>query len=241
MRKLLYLATSLMLCAMVMFLCSCASIGQGGSIDLKKDPIKPAPDLNKDATMDPSTNALTVTKEGITITIEHWSRARCDSKYTTASTRSPFFYLDTWSQSFQNEAFHVKIKNDTPRGVLVDFKTTKLYDERNYEYAPVTYDEIQYKFKSKSYLDLRTKNGLEVARQIMLSEVLGPKRLVPVAKTEEGFLPFFTPSAQAEKVWLIIRLEKEPETATASYQKVEFRFDYKQDLALRQVQPSTKR
>ena len=229
-----------MLCAMVIYLCSCASMG-GSNFDLTKDPIKPAPDLNKDSTIDPSTNAITITKEGITVTVEHWPRVRLDRTYTTASERSPFFYLETWSQSFQNEAFHVKIKNDTPKGVLVDFKMTKLYDERNYEYVPVTYDEIYYKFVSKSYMDLRTKNGLEKAKQIILSEVLGPKKLIPAGKTGEGFFPFFTPSSQAEKVWLIVRLEKEPESATGEYKKVEYRYDFTQDLALRRVQPSTKR
>ena len=239
MRRLLYFATSLMLCFMVIYLCSCAA--GGVSIDLKKDPIKPATDLNKEATINPSTNALTMTKEGITVTVEHWSRARLDQKYTTASMRSPFFYLETWSQSFQSEAFHVKIKNDTSRGAVVDLKETKLYDERQYEYAPTTYDEIKYKFTSKSYMDLKTKNGLETAKQILLSEVLGPSRLIPAGKEVEGFLPFFTPSTQAEKVWVIVRLEKEPETATGIYQKAEFRFDFTQDLALRRIQPPTKR
>jgi len=240
MRRLLYLATSLMLCFMVIYLCSCAA-GGGVSIDLKKDPIKPATDLNKEATIDPSTNALTMTKEGITMTVEHWSRARLDQKYSTASMRSPFFYLETWPQAYQSEVFHVKIKNDTSKRVVVDLKETKCYDERQYEYAPTTYDQIKYKFASKSYMDLKTKNGLETAKQILLSELLGPSRLIPAGKEVEGFLPFFTPSTQAEKVWVIVRLEKEPEIATGIYQKVEFRFDFTQDLALRRIQPPTKR
>jgi len=238
MRRFLYLAMGLMLCAIAMYLCACASTGV--SVDMRNDPIKPSPEL-KEGTVNPSTNAITITREGITITTEHWSRARLDRKFTTASNRSPFFYLETWSQSMQSEVFHFMIKNDTPRGVLVNFKETKLYDERQYEYIPITLEDLRYKFVSKSYMDLRTKNGLDAAREIMLQEVLGPARLIPAGKMVEGFLPFFTPSTQAEKVWVIITLEKEPETATAAYQKVTFRFDYKQDLALRKIQPPTKR
>jgi len=239
MRRLLYFAMSLMLCAMAMYLCACASTG-GVSIDVKKDPIKPASDLNKDATVNPSTNAITFTKEGITVTVEHWSRARLDNKFTTASQRSPFYYLDTWPQSMQSDVYHVSIKNDTTRGVVMNFKETKLYDERQYEYIPTTIEELSYRFKTKSLMDLKTKNGMELAPQILLQSRLGPKSRISAGETLEGFIPFFTPSSQAEKVWLIIVLEKEPETSTAAYQKVPFRFDYKQDLVLRKTQPITK-
>jgi len=238
MRKISCFALFLMLSTMVIYLCSCAS--SGGGVDLKNDPLKPSPEL-KEGTVDPSTNAITITKEGITVTVEHWSRARLDRKFTNASQRSPFFYLETWPQSMQSEVFHVKIKNDTPRGVLVDFKETKLYDERKYEYFVVTLDDLRYKFVTKSYMDLKTKNGLDIAKQILLMEVLGPSRLIPAGQSAEGFLPFFTPSSQAEKVWLIVVLEKEPEVATAAYQRVDFRYDFKQDLVLRKTQQPTKR
>jgi hypothetical protein len=238
MRKLSYPILTLMLSAMIIYLCSCAS--GGGSIDLVKDPIKPSPEL-KEGTVNPSTNTITITKDNITIMVEHWSRAKLDRKFTTADRRSPFFYLDTWSQSAQSEVFYVTIKNDTPRGVVVNFKETTLNDERQYQYTPTTYDEIRAKFVSKSYMDLRTKQGLETARTVLLSEVLGPSRLITVGKTAEGFVPFFTPSAQAEKVWLIITLEKEPETKTGLYEKVIYRFDFKQDLMLRKSQPPAKR
>ncbi|MGB9596053.1 MAG: hypothetical protein ACPL7B_07205 [Candidatus Poribacteria bacterium] len=238
MRKISYFTLILMLSAMAIYLCSCAS--SGGGVDIKNDPIKPSPEL-KEGTVDPATNAITITKEGITVTVEHWSRARLDRKFTTASQRSPFFYLETWSQSMQSEVFHVRIKNDTPRGVLVNFKETKFYDERKYEYFVVGLDELQYKFVSRHYMDLKTKNGLELAKQILLTEILGPSRLIPAGQSVEGFVPFYTPSSQAEKVWLILVLEKEPEVATAAYQRVDFRFDFKQDLTLRKTQPPTKR
>jgi len=238
MRRFLYFTMGLMLCAMAVYLCACAA--GGVSYDTAKDPIKPAPDLNKDSTIDPSANAITITKEDITVTVEHWSRARLDNKFTTSSQRSPFYYLDTWPQSLQSEVFHVKITNNTPRGVVMNFKETKLYDERQYEYVPTTLEEIHYKFVSKNLQDLKTKHGLEAAPQILLQTILGPKSLIPAGKTMEGFVPFFTPSTMAEKVWLIIVLEKEPETATAAYQKVSFRFDYIQNLTLRKTQPVTK-
>ncbi|MEK7395609.1 MAG: hypothetical protein AAB116_01615 [Candidatus Poribacteria bacterium] len=238
MRKLSYFALNLMLLAMAIYLCSCAS--SGGGVDVKNDPIKPAAEL-KEGTVDPSSNSITITKEGISITVEHWSRARLDRKFTTASQRSPFFFLETWPQSMQSDVFHIMIKNDTAKGVLVNFKETKLYDERNYEYIVITHEELRYKFVSKSYMDLKTKNGLDQARQTLLTEVLGPNRLIPAGKMVEGYTPFFTPSSQAEKVWLIFVTEKEPESATANYQRVDFRFDYKQDLVLRKTQPPTKR
>jgi hypothetical protein len=238
MRKLSHFALNLMLLAMAIYLCSCAS--SGGGFDVKNDPIKPADEL-KEGTVNPSLSSITVTKEGISVTVEHWSRARLDRKFTTATQRSPFFYLESWAQSMQSEVFHVMIKNDTAKGVVVNFKDTKLYDERKYEYITIMLEELRYKFISKSYMDLKTKNGLDLAKQMLLSEVLGPSRLIPAGKTVEGFVPFFTPSSQAEKVWLILVTEKEPETATANYKRVDFRFDYKQDLALRRIQPPTKR
>lgn len=238
MQKISNFAFVLLTFAMAIYLCSCAS--SGGGVDIKNDPIKPSPEL-KEGTVDPATNAITITKEGITVTVEHWSRARLDRKFTNATQRSPFFYLETWSQSMQSEVFHVRIKNDTPRGVIVDFKETKFYDDRKYEYFVVGLEELQFKFVSRHYMDLKTKNGLELAKQILLSEVLGPSGLIPAGQSAEGFLPFYTPSSQAEKVWLILVLEKEPEVATAAYQRVEFRFDFRQDITLRKTQPPTKR
>lgn len=239
MRKLSYPILSLMLIAIAIYVCSCAS-GGGVSVDLKNDPIKPSPEL-KEGTVEPSTNAVTISKDGVTVIAEHWSRARLDRKFTTADQRSPFFYLETWPQSMQSEVFYVTIKNDTPRAILVDFKETKLNDERQYQYAPTTLEELRYKFVTKSYMDLKTKQGMERAKEILLQEKLGPSRLIPSGKIAEGFLPFFTPSTQAEKVWLIVALEKEPAVATAVYEKALFRFDYTQDLNLRKTQPPTKR
>jgi len=238
MRKLTYPILTLMLSAMAIYLCSCAS--GGVSIDLRRDPIKPSPEL-KEGTVDLSTNTITMTKDDITVTLEHWSRARLDRKFTTSTQRSPFFYLDTWPQSMQSEVFYVTVTNNTPRSIVFDFKETTLNDERQYQYVPTTYDEIRYKFVSKSYMDLKTKQGLEAARQVLLSERIGKDGVIAAGKTVEGFLPFFTPSPQAEKVWTIITFEKEPEVATLAYEKAAFRFDYKQDLALRASQPPTKR
>jgi len=237
MRKFAYLALNIASAAVViMYLSSCFAGGGGAG----KDPITPAPDL-KEGTVDPRTRAITITKGGVSVTVEHWSKYRLDHKYTTPTTRSPFFYLGTWSQSFQSEAFWVTIKNDTPRGVVVNFKETKLYDERKYEYVPTELDELEYRFRTKGYFDLKAKNGLELARQILLMAVLGPKRLVPAGKTVGGFIAFYTPSKQAATVWLIITLEKEPELATAAYEKLSYRYDFVQNLALRTTQEATVR
>ncbi len=239
MRKLTYAVLTLMLSAMAIYLCSCAS-GGGVSVDLRRDPLKPSPEL-KEGTVEPSTNAITIIKDDITMTLEHWSRARLDRKFTTSTRRSPFFYLETWPQSMQSEVFYITITNNTPRSIILDFKETTLNDERQYQYMPTTYDEIRYKFVSKSYMDLKTKQGLEAAREILLSERIGKDGVIATGKTVEGFLPFFTPSSQAEKVWVIATIEKEPEVATLAYEKVEIRFDYVQDLGLRATQPPTKR
>ncbi len=220
----------------IIYICSCAG---GGMIDAT-DPITPAPELSE-GTVDPATRAITITKEGITVTVEHWSRTRLNRKYTTVDMRSPFFYLETWPQSFQSDVFEVTIKNDTPKKLILNLKETRLEDEREYKYSPLGIEELKYKFVTKKYMDLRTKKGLELARSIILNEALGPQKVIPAGKTVSGFMVFTVPSSQAVKVWLVITLEKEPESATAAYERVQFRFDYVQDVVLRRNQPPVKR
>ncbi|MGQ9609315.1 MAG: hypothetical protein ACUVWN_08435 [bacterium] len=239
MRKFLYITLNILfVLAFSFYIYSCAS--SGGSIDIKNDPIKPIPDI-KEGTINPTNNAITISREGIIVTVEHWSRARLDRKYTTADTRSPFFYLETWPQSLQSEVFHVTIQNETPKSLTLNVKETTFNDDRKYIYQAITLDDIRYKFLQKSYMDLKTKNGLELATQILLLEKLGPNAIIPAGKTIDGFLAFFPPSSQAEKVWLIVTLEREPETPTAIPKKEVFRFDFAQDLVLRKTQPPTKR
>ena len=121
-------------------------------------------------------------------------------------------------------------------------KEITLQDERDYVYRVVTdMNDFKYKFATKQMMDLRTKRGLQIAPQIILSEKLGERAEIQAGETVDGFIPFTTPSTQAEKMWLNIVVEKEPETATASYEKVTFRFDYIQDLVLLKRQPATKR
>ncbi len=238
MRRFLYIALNILFVALSFYIYSCAS--SGGGVDIKNDPIKPLPDI-KEGTINPINNAVTISREGITVTVEHWSRARLDRKYTTADTRSPFFYLETWPQSMQSEVFHVTIKNETPRGLTLNVKETTFNDDRKYVYTPVVLDDIRYRFLQKNYMDLKTKNGLELARQILLLEKLGPDAKIPAGKTIDGFLSYFPPSSGAEKVWLIVTLERDPETPTAIPKKEVFRFDFTQDPVLRKTQPPTKR
>lgn len=237
MRKFSCVALVIALLAVVVYLCSCAS--GGGTIDAT-DPLTPSPEL-KEGVVDPTTNIITITRDDITVTVDHWSRQRLNRKYTSIDTRSPFFYLDNWEQTFQSEVFYVTIKNDTPKNVVVNFKETILEDEREYKYLPSTIDDLKYKFVTKRYMDLKTKKGFELAPQIMLGEILGKERLVPSGQSVEGFIPFTTPSTQVEKVWLTVVLEREPEVVTGSYERVEFRFDYIQDTVLRKTQPPVKR
>jgi hypothetical protein len=204
------------------------------------DPLAPSPEL-KEGVADPNTKTIIVTKDDITVTVDHWSRTRLNRKYNTVDTRSPFYYLETWPESFQSEVFHVTIKNDTPKNVVVNFKETTLEDEREYRYRPSKIEDFKYKFVTKKYMDLKTKRGMELAPQIMLSGVLGTKRAVASGKTRSGFLPFTVPSARATKVWLTLVLEKEPENPTGAYERTEFRFDYVQDVVLRSTQPAVPR
>jgi hypothetical protein len=214
---------------MVVILCSCL----GGSASyITEDPLKPSPDI-KEGTVDPLTNAITMTKEGITVTVEHWSKARLDRKYTTVDSRSIFFFVESWEQAYQSEVFYITIKNDTTREVNLLFKETVLQDEREYTYQPMDLDFIKYKFQARKMMDLKTKNGLDKANEMLLTEKLGKSGNIPPGQTVEGFLPFTIPSTRAEKVWLILAMEKEPEIATRSYEQIKFRFDYVQDLVLR--------
>ncbi len=237
MRKFLYIVLSIALLAMVMHLCSCAG---GGSID-PTDPILPAPELTE-GTVDPITRAITITKDDITVVSEHWSRTRINRKYTTVDTRSPFYYQETWEQAYRSEVFHVTITNNTPRNVVFSFKESSMEDEREYEYNTITeMQDLRYRFVTKRLMDLRTKGGLALAPQIMLVGKLQEGNTIPPGQTIDGFLLYNTPSTIAEKVWLNVVLEKEPESRTAAYEKVKFRFDYIQDPILLKRQPTIKR
>ena len=236
MRRFSYITLSTALLVAVIYLCSCS----GGIID-PTDPILPAPEQDE-GVVDPETRTITVTKEGLTVAIQHWSKTKLNRKYTTVDMRSPFYYQETWEQSYQAEVFHVTITNNTPVGAAVIFKDSIMEDEREYIYTPtVRLADLKDRFARKQLMDLRTKRGLEKAREILLSEVLGPKHTVPAGKTVAGFLPYPTPSRQAEKIWLTIVLEKEPSTATAAYEKERFRFNFIQDLVLHKRQPGVRR
>jgi hypothetical protein len=205
------------------------------------DPIIPSPEI-KEGTVDPMSRAITITKDDITVISDHWSKRRLNRKYTTVDMRSPFYYLETWDQGFTSEVFHLTITNNTSQKVIVLFKEITLEDERDYVYRVVTdMNDFKYKFATKQMMDLRTKRGLQIAPQIILSEKLGQRAEILPGETVDGFIPFTTPSTQAEKMSFNVVLEKEPESATATYEKVIFRFDYKQDLILLKRQPATKR
>jgi len=236
MRKFSGVVLALVLLAVVIYLGSC--IG-GGMMD-PTDPILPSPEL-KEGVVDPGTRGITITKEDVSVTLEHWSRTRLNRKYTTVDTRSPFYYLETWEQTFKTEVFHVMVKNDTPRGVLVNLNEATLTDNREYVYKPVERDFYRYKFFTKKMMDLKTKNGMEILPQIMLENALDGGNTVPAGQARSGFIAFTAPSSQAEKVWVTLVLEKEPEVSTAAYEPVEYKFDYIQDLVLRSKQPAIKR
>lgn len=236
MRKFSGVVSALALLAVVIYLGSC--IG-GGMMD-PTDPILPSPEL-KEGVVDPSSRAITITKENVSVTLEHWSRTRLNRKYTTVDMRSPFYYLETWEQTFQTEVFHVTIKNDTPRSVLFDFGEATLSDDREYVFKPVERDFYRYKFFTKKMMDLKTKNGMEILPHIMLENALDGGNRVPAGETRSGFIAFTAPSSQAEKLWVTLVLEKEPEVSAAAYEPVEYKFDYTQDLVLRTKQPAIKR
>ena len=237
MRKVSYVALTAALLAVIIYLCSCAS---GGGVIDTTDPILPSPEI-KEGVVDPDTRAITITKDNVSLTMEHWSKTRLNRKYTTVDMRSPFYFLESWDQALRTEAFYLTIKNDTPRKVIVTFKESICEDDREYKYKPLEINDFKYKFTIRKMLDLKTKRGLELARRILLNEVLGPKREVPAGKSRSGFLAYPAPSTGAEKVWVTVVLEKEPELATGAYERAEFRFDYIQDRVLRAREPATQR
>jgi hypothetical protein len=76
---------------------------------------------------------------------------------------------------------------------------------------------------------------------MMLNSVIGEKKMVPPGMTLKGYIPFPGTSSIVTKLWVKLILEKEPETATGSYEKVEFRFDFQQDPVLRKRQLPVRR
>ncbi len=237
MRKFLYIVLSIALLAMVMHLCSCV----GGGVYDPTDPIIPAPEVTE-GTVDPITKIITITKADITVVSDHWSRTRLNRKYTVVDTRSPFYYLEVWEQAYKSEVFHVTITNNTPRNIVLSLKESTMEDEREYVYNTITaIEDVKYRFVSKRLMDLRTKKGLQLFPQIMLNNKLYAGNTIPPGQTIAGFLLYTTPSTIAEKVWLNVVLEKEPESRTAAYEKVNFRFAYIQDRLLLKRQPTIKR
>jgi hypothetical protein len=236
MRKFWYSSLVILLLPVIVYLCSCA----GGTVIDKTDPITPAPELTE-GTVNPETRAITITKEGITVTMEHWSRTKLNRKYTTVDMRSPFYYLETWEQSFKSEVFHVKIENNGPRNITVNLEETIMQDEREYKYNVQTIDEFKFKFVTKKMMDLKTKRGLEEAGWIMLNEIVRSKKTIPPGDSIEGFISFPETSSIVTKPWIKLVVEREPEVVTASYEKIEFRFDFVQDPIVRSKQPPIKR
>jgi hypothetical protein len=192
------------------------------------------------------TPILTMVKDDIEVSICYWRRADLDRKYNTGNAVSPFYEREALHQGEKADAFYVKITNNRPYKVLFRYNSRdlKIVDQGDNWYGVLTYEDLKERLELMTRVTgLHIKNGLEIARQILLEKAIGdPDRGVPSGESREGFLPFYQLKHNAESLTVNLPIEKVPPPNTAArYQTIMFEFPFTHSRGVRLAQPAPQR
>ena len=197
---------------------------------------------------------LSMTQKDITVSLAYWRNADLNFRYNRGSSVSPFFETEALHQGDKTDVFYVKIENKSPQKVIFKVQGRRARDFGGSTAVCEIADKKENRFPALSYADLEqrlrymkkvggmyVKNGLQIARQILL-ELQIPDDEIQPGESAEGFLPFQELKLNTRELEVIIPLEKAPPEGTAGrYQNVVFRFPFEHSESIRHAQPPTTR
>jgi len=192
------------------------------------------------------TPILTMEKDDIIVSIAYWRRTDLDRKYNRGSAVSPFYEREALHQGEKTDVFYVKITNNRPEKIIfrINHKDLMLADQGENWYGPLDFKHLRERLLLMTRVTgLHIKNGLEIARGILIEKQLGKLEdgILP-GKSIEGFLPFYQLKLNAKTLDVIIPIEKAPPPGTAArYKTIEFRFPFTHSRLIRLAQPSPQR
>lgn len=195
---------------------------------------------------------LSMTQADVTVSIAYWRSADLDFKYNRGSAVSPFYTLEAFHQAEKTDVFYVKITNNSSHVVFFKLKGRRaigvqervaiceIVDQGENRYPSLTYFDLEERLKHIfRNSELSVKNGLAIARQILLEKRVSQNGILP-GESVEGFIPFQQPKLNARELEVIVPLEKAPEEGSASrYQNLVYRFPFTHSIGIRLAQPAT--
>ena len=184
---------------------------------------------------------LSSTQEGVRVDISYWRRADLDRQFNRGNAVSPFYETEAMHQGEKTDVFYVKITNNAPQKVTFDVRKCFVVDQGENLYGGMEYDDLEERLKYSGKVGgLYVKNGLDIAKQILLEKQIGnPEDGIPSGGSIEGFLPFRQLKMNAETLEVVLPMEIAPPENTAQRPKrLEFRFPYTHDRGIRVAQPA---
>jgi hypothetical protein len=245
---------------LILFVAGC----MGGTALKHESPVHPPEKLPEDIVLDVDNPdffkiaakgpILSMTQKDITVSLTYWRNADLNFKYNRGSSVSPFFETEALHQGDKTDVFYVKIENNSPQKVVFKVQGRRARDAGGATAICEIADMRENRFPALSYVDLEqrlrymrkvgglyVKNGLRIARQILLERQIPDNEIQP-GTSAEGFLPFQELKLNTRELEVIIPLEKAPPEGTAGrYQNVVFRFPLVHSESIRHAQPPTTR
>lgn len=197
---------------------------------------------------------LSMTQKDITVSLTYWRNADLNFKYNRGSSISPFVETEALHQGDKTDVFYVKIENNSPQKVIFKVRgrrvtdvgrataVCEIADKKENRFQALSYTDLEQRLRyMKKFSGLYAKNGLQIARQILLERQIPDNEIQP-GTSAEGFLPFQELKLNTRELEVIIPLEKAPPEGTAGrYQNVVFRFPFIHSESIRHAQPATTR
>ena len=183
---------------------------------------------------------LSATQEGVTMAISYWRRTDLDRKFNRGNAVSPFYESEALHQGDKTDVFYVKISNNAPRNVTFDVRKAMMIDQGENLYGGMEYKDLKERLLYMARVGgLMVKNGLAMARQVLLEKQIGDKKKgIPPGESIEGYLPFAQMKMNAETLEVIIPVEIAPPKNTAARPKLlTFKFPFAHDRTIRIAQP----
>ena len=197
----------------------------------------------------PTGQALSMTKDNITVQIVYWRRADLDRKYNRGNAFSPFYETEALHQGDKTDVFYLKVTNNAPTPVVYRIKGTRqvpceMVDQGENRYGSLDYNSLKERLTYMSRASgIYVTNGLRKAREILIeTQLLDTEKGIPPGESIEGFLPFYQMKHNAETLTVIIPLELKPPEGTATrYKRIVYEFPFIHNKGIRLAQPAPHR
>ena len=197
----------------------------------------------------PTGQALSMTKDNITIQIVYWRRADLDRKYNRGNAYSPFYETEALHQGDKTDVFYLKVTNNAETPAVYRIRGTRqvpceIVDQGENRYGTLDYGGLKERLTYMSRASgIYVTNGLKTARKILIeTQIPDTEKGIPPGGSVEGFLPFYQIKHNAETLTVIIPIELKPPEGTATrYKRLVYEFPFMHDKGIRLAQPAPHR